>query len=278
MPKIAASGLIPIASKLKAFTEDNVQIQNVWAQLRTNTGFLDEPAYVKDLEGGVYDQNGEHFRFESIKEKCTTVYLVLPSNQMEPTKGGKWARLIVGDALNALLSSPRSQKHPSVLLMLDEAGTLGQLPGIREAANTLRDHGGTIWFFFQMLKQMEEIYGREGAEILMGACGAKTIFRTGDLATSEYVSKYCGKRTEMIATESGGSRPDAQGHHVNYHPSGVNLYGSDDVTWNLLPGTALGLFDDLPGPIEVELPAIHDPEMRYMMRDLRPNPYAPPRP
>lgn len=175
------------------------------------------------LEGGAMASvlQGSDFRLEDLKAKRISVYLCLPATRL--ATHGRWLRLIVGMALEALeRTGPlKAGQHP-VLFCLDEFAALGHMESIEKAAGQIAGFGVKLWPIVQDLTQLRRDY-REAWETFMGNAGLLTFFGNTDLTTLEHISKRLGE-TEMIRTttntadnwqrQTGGSEPELFGRFM----------------------------------------------------------------
>ena len=141
--------------------------------------------------------------FASMHKDITTIYVILPVNQLR--KQAKWLRMFVNVAMAELLKAPpRVATLPPVLFMLDEFGNLGRLPEILNVLNIARDLRLQLWMFLQNLEQLKKAYKEESTYFFAGS-GVVTTFDTGDTETAELFSKKLGKReVEMSSTSASG--------------------------------------------------------------------------
>jgi type IV secretory pathway TraG/TraD family ATPase VirD4 len=88
-----------------------------------------------------------------------------------------------------------------VLLLIDEAGT-APVPGLPEYAATVAGRGISIWAAFQDLNQQESVYSRSRAETLRNNMETQIFYRQSGLATSEYVEKRLGKKSDFAHSKT----------------------------------------------------------------------------
>jgi type IV secretion system protein VirD4 len=127
IPKLAAkmmtSSIAALRNKAAPFVDWNREIQSVASTVRTQTECFDDYEIAENLAKNDFD-------FGEIKRQPTTVYLVLPPDQMRRHSG--WLRLLLTAALQAALR-PRQWGEPSILFMMDEFAALGHLEIIENA-------------------------------------------------------------------------------------------------------------------------------------------------
>ena len=105
------------------------------------------------------------FRLQDILDERTTLYLSMGVPNMD--YAGPWMGLIVSFAMEFLAQSRKKRK---LLMLLDEAGTIGALPNLEKRLPQLPGNGLRVWFFFQNDTQLKHIYGSNVAQIILGNC------------------------------------------------------------------------------------------------------------
>lgn len=182
-----------LRNKAQRYMEGGTELRGVLAGTRTQTQSLDSMRLRMDL------QRQRPFLFERMKERITTVYVVLPAHELH--KHSRWLRLVVGSALRAMLKTPPSGTVGRVLFLLDEFAALGRFGPIEEAMGYARGYGLQIWPVLQDLVQLKRDYPK-GWESFIAACGALTAYAPQDWTTAEYLAKLCGQRTIEVQTVS----------------------------------------------------------------------------
>jgi type IV secretion system protein VirD4 len=180
-----------LRNKAAQFTEWTNEIRSVASSAKIQTEAFDDDEIADDLaKDGV--------RFESIKERPTTVYLMLPPDMVE--RHVKWLRLIITSALKAVMR-PRRKGEPRVLFLMDEFAALGHLKIIETVWALVRGYGIQLLPIFQDVGQLKGIYS-ERWETFMGQAGAIMSFAPGDLTTAELLSERSGDRTANVTSRS----------------------------------------------------------------------------
>lgn len=154
--------------------------QEVLQTLNTETEFLISPAIARDLEKGEWS-------FGQLREKITTVYIVLPMNQLSDKR--RWIRVIVTAALFAHLK-PSPLK---TLFVLDEfKASIGNLEIVNQFWALVRGYGVQFMPVCQSMLQLKELFKEEWESIAGQAGVVATIGPAGDLATAEWMAKRGG--------------------------------------------------------------------------------------
>jgi type IV secretion system protein VirD4 len=176
----------PIAAALNRFAglkSDSRELMSILSTAQTQTEWLDSDKIRESLAG-------DGFEFGFMKERPTTVYLILPPEELESQS--IWLRLMVAAALRPLLRSVQPARVP-VLFMLDEFAQLGHMEVIEKNLGLMREYGVKLWPVLQDLGQMKDLYERRW-ESFIGNAGMLHAFAPQDATTREYLSKLSGER------------------------------------------------------------------------------------
>jgi len=157
-------------------------LANVIASAQAQTHFLDSPRIRESLS--VSD-----FRFEDLKTRPMTVYLVLPADRLAPF--GRWLRLLIQQALTVNARNIADKPERPVLFLLDEMAALGRLTMVEHAYGLMAGFGMQLHGIVQDLSQLKRIYG-EGYETFISNAGVLQFFGSRDRTTAEYFSALCG--------------------------------------------------------------------------------------
>jgi type IV secretion system protein VirD4 len=211
------------------------------AEDRTLAGFIQTArTHTKFICNDVIGSSlaGSGFNFKELREKPSTLFLVLPVDASEDV-ASHYYRLAATSALSEMLAEDCLGKTP-VTLLLDESGQMGYMASILQAMSIARGYGVQLVNVFTDLSQMIRIY-HEGAKSFL-ANSAVNIFFGGapDTETNEQVSKLGGQvemisHTRNISTDRLTNEPivtDGAGQ------VGVPLIRSEDVQ-NLAPDELL---------------------------------------
>lgn len=166
----------------------------VMSTVARQTEWLDSASVTRSL--GTND-----FRFEELKERVGTVFIVIPPDRLGAFS--RWLRLVVTSVVVAFARSPLPGPVGPALLIVDECAALGRLHAIETAMSVMAGYGLQTWVFFQDLAQARAIY-RERAESLISNAGVFQVFDVSDYTTAETVSKMLGNGT--ISVPSGGGK------------------------------------------------------------------------
>ena len=149
--------------------------------------------------------SGNDFDLDTLRGEPQTIYIVISPNEMDAL--APVARLFfqsVTAALQSRIPTPATDPLP-VLLLLDEFKALGRMDTILNAATVLRGYGGRMLFVVQGIPNLEEVYGRAGAEGLMNACQLHAYMSINDPRTKAMLSRSLGTR-EIVTEQESTSR------------------------------------------------------------------------
>jgi type IV secretion system protein VirD4 len=160
----------------------------------TQTAFLDDPALTDPARHGTLTDSD--FNMMQLKEKPTTVYLILPGHYM--SSYSRFLRIIITSALDQLTSRPGGLP---VLIILDEFARMQQLDAVSEAFGFAAGFNVQLWPFLQDLPQLEAVYGKMWMSILAN-CGMAQFFTPVDVKTAEYLQRRGGMMTGLNRSRS----------------------------------------------------------------------------
>jgi type IV secretion system protein VirD4 len=190
---MVAEGVYEIASLAARFTEASNELASVRSTADTQTRWLLSPPMRDDLK-----KNGVNFR--KLKERPTTVYVILPAERMRTHS--IWLRLVIVAALRALYR-PGGLR---TLLLIDEMPALGHLAPLEDAFGLVRGYRVQIAGICQDLTQLKALY-KDRWESFLANAGVVQGFTPNDLTTAEWMSRRAGQKTEIAASTSENFSP-----------------------------------------------------------------------
>lgn len=132
------------------------------------------------------------FKFEDLKTKPMTIYLVLPADRLNTF--GRWLRLLVQQAITVNARNIETKPEKSVLFLLDEFAALGRLTMVEQAYGLMAGYGMQLWGIVQDFNQLDRIYDK-GWQSFVSNSGMINYFGSSDKMTAEYFSSLCGETT-----------------------------------------------------------------------------------
>jgi len=183
------SNIAGLRNKAGQFKDWTNEIRSVASAARQQTESFDDDEIAIDLAKGAFD-------FREMKERPTTVYLILPPDMLE--RHAKWLRLLVTSALRGVLRL-REPGEPKALFMLDEFAALGHLQIIETVWAQVRGYGIQIMPVLQDIHQLKTIY-KDRWETFVGQAGVVATFGARDMASAKWMSERAGEKTVVAAS------------------------------------------------------------------------------
>ncbi|MDQ7020124.1 MAG: type IV secretory system conjugative DNA transfer family protein, partial [Robiginitomaculum sp.] len=121
-------------------------LANVIASAQAQTHFLDSARIRESL-------SASDFKFEDLKTKAMTIYLVLPSDRLNAFS--RWLRLLIQQAITVNARNIELKPAKPVLFLLDEMPALGRLSMVEQAYGLMAGFGIQIWGIVQDLSQLK---------------------------------------------------------------------------------------------------------------------------
>lgn len=159
------------------------EILSILSNADKHTEWLSSPA----IQSAITEST---FSFAELKEKPTTIYLILPPHHLETHK--RFLRLFVNLAISQMSVGGRS-KVP-VLLMMDEFLALGRMEEVEKAYGLMAGYNLIMWPFVQDFGRLKDLYGNSVNAFITNS-RAVQVFGVFDEETTQFVSKQLGYRT-----------------------------------------------------------------------------------
>jgi type IV conjugative transfer system coupling protein TraD len=93
-------------------------------------------------------------------------------------------------------------REPRFWLVVDELPSLQKIEALQTAVTETRKYGLCGVFGIQSVSQMREIYGKDGAQTILGMCQTWVVLRVADSETAQYLSDTLGKADMQEKDES----------------------------------------------------------------------------
>jgi len=154
-----------------------------------------------------------------LKQKCTTIYLVLPSSRM--ATHFRWLRAVLTQAMTALEREKNATGRP-VLFVLEEFPTLGYMRLIEASAGLMAGYDVKLWTVLQDLSQLQAHYPKSW-ETFLGNAGIIEAFGNSDMTTLEYLSKRLGQSLSVQIQPENTSINAQQGGAIGERETIVNV-------------------------------------------------------
>ncbi len=179
------------AGRFRDLSPENRELHSILSTAMTQTRWLDSRPMRRDLMQGSFD-------FSSMREEPTTVYAVLPANRLGTQSS--WLRLVITAFLQSVLKEGRPPEVP-ILLLVDEAAQIGDLPILRDSIALLRSYGCKVWTVWQDVPQHKGIAG-DRFESAVANSGILQAFAAQDMTTAKFLSERTGQTTADILSYS----------------------------------------------------------------------------
>jgi type IV secretion system protein VirD4 len=180
---------IVVSTAARQASKDTKLFSSVLATAQSNTHFLDSPRIRESLARS-------DFRFEDLKTKPTSIYLILPADRLKTFD--RWLRLLIQQAITVNARNIEVKPARPILFLLDEMPTLGRLPALEQAFGLMAGFGMQLWGIVQDLSQLARVYGEQGWQTFISNSGVIQYFGSRDKMTAEYFSSLCGVTTVEI--------------------------------------------------------------------------------
>ena len=119
-----------------------------------------------------------------------------------------------------------------VIFYLDEFPNLGRFDDYEKFLATCRGYGIACCTVLQNISQLQDKYGKEQAESILGNCGVKLCLGNVNDTTAEYFSRLAGKST--IKVDTGGSSEShgekgSSSSSTSFSYTARNLINADEI-------------------------------------------------
>lgn len=179
--KMTESSRFEIASLASRFTSQSNEITSIRSVGDTQTRWM-----LSELMRADMAKPGVDFR--CLKERPTTVYVILPAERLRTHS--VWLRLVITSILRALYRPGGLRTR----LFLDEMPALGRLGPLEDAFGLVRGYRTQIIGICQDLAQLKTLY-KDRWESFVANAGFVQAFAPNDLTTAKWISERAGKTT-----------------------------------------------------------------------------------
>ncbi|MDA0902326.1 MAG: type IV secretion system DNA-binding domain-containing protein [Proteobacteria bacterium] len=138
-------------------------------------------------------------------------------------------------AINSFLSLDQGRPR-KLWIIIDELPSLQRLPALKTGLAESRQFGGAFVISMQLMSQLREIYGRDGAESISGLCRNRVIFSTPDQDTARWCSDVLGRKETLSVKEN----LSFGAHEVR---DGVTIQETKELENIVLPSEVMSLKD-----------------------------------
>jgi type IV secretory pathway TraG/TraD family ATPase VirD4 len=194
------------------------------ASLTLATAFISDPQLKKAT-------NSSTFSMAELRDKRTTLYLVIPPDEVETQK--TWLRLLIAAATHSF-RRPISQTPPlRSMMLIDEFPALGKLQDLPTDIATMAGYGLDYTLVIQGIDQLKAVYDKDSGTILNN-CAYKWYCNITDLEGAKHVSDSLGEATVRTVGKSvsrgvAGRGGPTEGRSTTYGEKGRKLLTPDEI-------------------------------------------------
>lgn len=135
------------------------------------------------------------FKFDCLGREPTALFVIVPD---EDKTYFTLVTIIVGLLYKELVklanSNPSKKLDVQIDWLLDEFANCPPLNDIEAIVSVARSRGMRFQFYIQSFSQLDNVYGKEVAQIILDNCGL-CYLKTNTMDTAETISKRLGKKT-----------------------------------------------------------------------------------
>ena len=194
----ACEGVIARLGNMLTWYVDR-ELGSVLSTVQRFTEFLDSPSIQRNTASSSFDPR-------ILRTGKVSLYLCLPHDKVDTL--APLQRMWISTTLRLLTQGKADEKNP-VLFVLDEVAHLGRVEAIERAVTLLRGFGIRLFFAFQSIGQVREVYG-DKADVILGNIGTQQYFSVNDYASAEAISNRIGETTisiQSVNRSTSRSRP-----------------------------------------------------------------------
>ncbi len=170
------------------------------------------------------------FNFTNIGKKPTALYIIVPD---EDRAYFQLVTIIVGMLIKDLTKFANLEENKGMLpvkvdWILDEFANCPPLDAIETVVSVARSRGMRFYFFIQSFSQLNQVYGKEIANIIQDNC-ALVYLKTNTVETAEVIAKKLGKSTIETNSMSMSTDPFKIGANQTKSLMGKELLTANEI-------------------------------------------------
>lgn len=249
-----------LASQLKAKAgNDNRFFQDRIATCQIEMGKLNDTQLMEDMtKTPMWD--GVPFEFKRVRQHAdikrqrgvfTVVVMMKPRYFVTHAI---YTRALVSNCLNSLMEDYHPEQAPLVpLVVIEEMPQLGRIDAILSQINMAAGNGMQYLMVGQQLSKFRDVYGEDGLNTILDACGVKICFCSEDPYTQDILAGQAGEKGEWVDS---WTRDNAGAPVRHRHQRSLPLIRPLDIR-NLPQGRAITWVKHAP-PIYTDVPGYFD--------------------
>jgi type IV secretion system protein VirD4 len=230
--RMIAEGSEPVVQLIGRFGREHGQneLSGIQSTFDTKTRLLLEPKIARDLDKG-------NWSFRQLRERPTTVYIVLPADEI--TRKRRWTRLLLTDAL---LSHFRPGPVNTLFILDEYRAAVSNMTIINDVWSLVRGFGIQLMPICQSALQLKAMLQDEWENWVGQAGMVATIGPAGDTFTAEYFSKRSGNTTLLqYGFNLGDGESSGDGVNTGSGTSGTNVSSNQGTGRNWGRNTSGGI-------------------------------------
>ena len=149
---------------------------------------------------------------DAMANELFTFYIAVPSRSRDSKLIGS---LMVNFLMDHILEIRRRMKYP-ITMLLDEFTNFGKISGIQDTLSIIRKNKIGLILGFQNYAQLEQVYSRREAQIIMDMPATQVFFKQKKFEEARDLAEAIGRTTVEEATlnDSGRVHEIIQGRHL----------------------------------------------------------------
>ena len=170
------------------------------------------------------------FNFTTLGKKPVALYIIVPD---EDRAYFQLITIIVGMLIKDLTKFANLKENKGTLpikvdWILDEFANCPPLDSIETIVSVARSRGMRFYFFIQSFSQLDQVYGKEIANIIQDNC-ALVYLKTNTVETAEVIAKKLGKATIETSSINKSTNPFKVGANQTESLMGRELLTANEI-------------------------------------------------
>lgn len=196
----------------------------ITANLTLTTAFISDPQLKKATNASTFDVG-------SLRDTRSTVYLVIPPDQIDAQK--TWLRLMIAAATQSFRQERTTEKQFPCMMLIDEFPALGKLTDLPTDLATMSGYGLDYTLIVQGIDQLRALYDKDAGTILNN-CAYKWYCNVTDVDSAKHLSDSLGEATvrttgKSQSTGTAGGGGSTSGESTTWGEKGRKLLTPDEV-------------------------------------------------
>jgi type IV secretory pathway TraG/TraD family ATPase VirD4 len=158
-------------------------------------------AVTAQITGAERKMGVQQINFKDLQKAGTAIYIVIPEG--DASRYRAVLSTFIGQAVTELRNESSAQDSAPVLFVLDEAANV-PLTGLKELAGVGRGRKMGLCLGYQNLPQVQDQYGHDAANAILGSIGTMIFLPGLDDSTTQYASRRIGQTTAWSHTTVDG--------------------------------------------------------------------------